>query len=96
MPKRTSELKKKLAIEQEIKSGKKKQNTGFRVADTTKSQIISYINIVSETTRFSNPRDANIPKTPELIILLEMLLREKQYNNDDNKIWFQIPILGIL
>ena len=75
---------------------KKKQNTGFRVADTTKSQIISYINIVSETTRFSNPRDANIPKTPELIILLEMLLREKQYNNDDNKIWFQIPILGIL
>ena len=89
-------LKKKLAIEQEIKSGKKKQNTGFRVADTTKSQIISYINIVSETTRFSNPRDANIPKTPELIILLEMLLREKQYNNDDNKIWFQIPILGIL
>ena len=51
---------------------------------------------MSETTRFSNPRDANIPKTPELIILLEMLLREKQYNNDDNKIWFQIPILGIL
>ena len=85
---------KTLITQQELKSGKKKQNTGFRVSDNTKSVIISYINIVNETPKYNNPKDPNIPKTPELIILLEMLLRQKQMN--DNKIWFQIPVLGVL
>ena len=89
-------LKKKLAIQQELKSGKKKQNTGFRVSDNTKSLVISYINIINENLKYDNPRDPNIPKTPELVVILEMLLRNKQLNNNDGKIWFQIPVLGVL
>ena len=52
--------------------------------------------MIRRNLKYDNPRDPNIPKTPELVVILEMLLRNKQLNNNDGKIWFQIPVLGVL